>query len=448
VPGHPSALEKLLDLCLGAGNERRTAELAAQLETIYRGKGDSPRADRFADLRRRFTRAADKTAEAASEAEAKAAPPEFQIPPVEVDLTAAIEGTAEPAGTAAVHEVDLSADWAAIADQAAPTPAAVEPAKAEEAPKAEEVPVEQVAAPAPEPVEEIIVSETELIPPAPVAEPAPAPVEEEAPAAAKEEELEIVAEPEAAPALELELEAAAPPLEPAAPAEGKAEELEIELTPQPAPAAEAPAAAKGGLAGLAQELEEIEFGAELVPEPAEAHKAPPPPAELETPVSPLDIAVAAGKSHNELKEVFDEFRAELGELEEDEDAETHYNLGIAYREMDLVEEAISEFQKVAKLVQSGKPFRYTMQCYTLLGLCFMGRGEAKIASMWYKKALEMPGLDHESVLALTYDLGVAQETAGDPAAALDSFKNVYAMNIDYRDVASRISDLSRKTGRR
>jgi hypothetical protein len=68
--------------------------------------------------------------------------------------------------------------------------------------------------------------------------------------------------------------------------------------------------------------------------------------------------------------------------------------------------------------------------------------------MWYKKALEMPGLDHESVLALTYDLGVAQETAGDPAAALDSFKNVYAMNIDYRDVASRISDLSRRTGRR
>jgi tetratricopeptide (TPR) repeat protein len=167
-------------------------------------------------------------------------------------------------------------------------------------------------------------------------------------------------------------------------------------------------------------------------------------AELEIPISSEDMIAAQGKSQNELKEVFDEFRAELGELEEDEDAETHYNLGIAYREMDLIEEAISEFQKVAKMVQNGKTFRYTMQCYTLLGLCFMGRKEPKISAMWYKKALGMPGLDQESILALTYDLGVSQETAGDVAAALDSFKQVYAMNIDYRDVASRIADLSKK----
>ena len=172
------------------------------------------------------------------------------------------------------------------------------------------------------------------------------------------------------------------------------------------------------------------------------------PAELQAPVSQEDMIIAQGKSQNELKEVFDEFRAELGELEEDEDAETHYNLGIAYREMDLVEEAISEFQKVAKMVQNGKPFRYTMQCYTLLGLCFMGRKEPKIGAMWYKKALAMPNLDQESVLALLYDLGLAQETGGDHAAALDSFKQVYAMNIDYRDVASRIADLSHKSGKR
>jgi len=68
--------------------------------------------------------------------------------------------------------------------------------------------------------------------------------------------------------------------------------------------------------------------------------------------------------------------------------------------------------------------------------------------MWYKKALAMPNLDQESVLALMYDLGVAQETGGDAAAALDSFKQVYGMNIDYRDVTSRIADLSRKAGRR
>jgi hypothetical protein len=52
-------------------------------------------------------------------------------------------------------------------------------------------------------------------------------------------------------------------------------------------------------------------------------------------------------------------------------------------------------------------------------------------------------MDPESVLALRYDLGVAQETAGDAEAALKSFSQVYAMNIDYRDVAERIAALQK-----
>jgi hypothetical protein len=52
------------------------------------------------------------------------------------------------------------------------------------------------------------------------------------------------------------------------------------------------------------------------------------------------------------------------------------------------------------------------------------------------------------VLCSIASLGLAQETGGDSAAALDSFKQVYAMNIDYRDVASRIADLSCKAGKR
>ena len=84
-----------------------------------------------------------------------------------------------------------------------------------------------------------------------------------------------------------------------------------------------------------------------------------------------------------LKEVFDEFRAELGEMgAEEEDLETHYNLGIAFREMGLLEEAISEFQKVAKANERGRAFRYTMQCCTLLGLAFMEKGQPAIAAIW------------------------------------------------------------------
>jgi tetratricopeptide (TPR) repeat protein len=153
---------------------------------------------------------------------------------------------------------------------------------------------------------------------------------------------------------------------------------------------------------------------------------------------------AGPAEHSPLKEVFDDFRAELGEMgAEDEDLETHYNLGTAFREMGLLDEAISEFQKVAKATERGKPFRYVMQCCTLLGLAFMEKGQPGIAAIWYGRALLTPGIEPESILALRYDLGVAQESAGEPEAALKSFSQVYAMNIDYRDVADRIAALQK-----
>jgi tetratricopeptide (TPR) repeat protein len=194
------------------------------------------------------------------------------------------------------------------------------------------------------------------------------------------------------------------------------------------------------LADLANEIDELGIG-ELTPsfsEPAAKENAPMATAKAEAPASPAE--------QDHLKEVFDDFRAEIGEMgAEDEDLETHYNLGIAFREMGLLEEAISEFQKVAKANEKGKAFRYAMQCCTLLGLAFMEKGQASIAAIWYERALRTPGVDAESTLALRYDLGVAQESANDLDAALKSFSQVYAVNIDYRGVADRIAALQKTT---
>jgi tetratricopeptide (TPR) repeat protein len=184
---------------------------------------------------------------------------------------------------------------------------------------------------------------------------------------------------------------------------------------------------------------------------------PPPPAApvssapvvASSPPAPVATASAAppasAPTDGPLSEVFNEFRSELGELgSDDEDLETHYNLGTAYREMGLLEEAIGEFQKVAQASENGRPFRYSMQCCTLLGLAFMEKGQPRIASIWYEKALLTPGLDQESILALRYDLGIAQAQAGDAAAAMKSFSEVYAINIDYRDVAERMTTLGKR----
>jgi tetratricopeptide (TPR) repeat protein len=220
-------------------------------------------------------------------------------------------------------------------------------------------------------------------------------------------------------------------------------------TPEPVhqnaapPAAEESFASDQFLADLASEIDQL--GLSQAP-PAANNSRPRAEASTGKNSSKPAFPPAAESSMDSgpLKEVFDEFRSELGEMgAEEEDLETHYNLGIAFREMGLLEEAISEFQKVAKATDRGRPFRYTMQCCTLLGLAFMDKGQPGVAAIWYDRALHTPDLDPESVLALRYDLGVAQESAGEPAAALKTFSQVYAMNIDYRDVGERIAALQK-----
>jgi hypothetical protein len=260
------------------------------------------------------------------------------------------------------------------------------------------------------------------------------------------------------------LRAAAPP-EPAtavpAPAEQPAPEYELELQPVPTEIPSAPEPAEPDARPTVPALTPDQFLAQLSAEfdglvPNLMAPVASAPIATEKPVEagPLPASVglatpgsqpAAMETSGPLREVFEEFRAELGEMgAEEEDLETHYNLGIAYREMGLLEEAIGEFQKVAKASDKGRAFRYAMQCCTLLGLAFMEKGQASIAVIWYERALQTPGLDQESILALRYDLGIAQEVAGDQAAALKSFSQVYGMNIDYRDVAERIALLGKQ----
>lgn len=395
VPQHAATLERLLDLTLGSGDDPRTAKLAAQLEQIYTQRGDAVNAERFTELRRRFQRAAGASEEeiaagpaalspvpaqgAPARTLAASAPPEFAIP---VSASETTEPAAKSLHTAPSQgaEIDLSDEWESLG--APPETPAAPNASASAAP----------AAPA---ETEFPDFDLEL-----VAEGGPGNSE-----AASTEGLldQLVAEVE-------QLEAG-----PAAPSETVA--AQAETTPSEKPAVEAPREAVPGTAAFSQ--------------PSAA---------------PVNEKRAAIGGTNDLSEVFEEFRAELGEMgeqEHDEDLETHYNLGIAYREMGLLDEAIGEFQKVAKAVQEGRPFRYAMQCCTMLGLTFAEKNEPKIAALWYQRALELPGLEQETVIALRYDLGVAEEQAGNVDAALDSFRQVYAMNIDYRDVSERISALQK-----
>ena len=145
----------------------------------------------------------------------------------------------------------------------------------------------------------------------------------------------------------------------------------------------------------------------------------------------------------DLADMFGELKHELEEdsAATDEDPETHYNLGVAFREMGLLDEAIGELQKVCQAVDRGHPFPHIMQTYTWLSQCFLDKGIPEAAIRWYERALKLTTIDAETRTALHYELASSYETAGDRTSALHHFMEVYGSNIDYRDVAERIKTL-------
>jgi tetratricopeptide (TPR) repeat protein len=145
----------------------------------------------------------------------------------------------------------------------------------------------------------------------------------------------------------------------------------------------------------------------------------------------------------DLADMFGELKHELEEdvASADEDPETHYNLGVAFREMGLLDEAIGELQKVCQAIDHGHSFPQVMQTYTWLAQCFLDKGVPEAAIKWYERALKLPQIDQETRTALHYELASSYEISGNKQMALNNFMEVYGSNIDYRDVAERIKSL-------
>jgi len=131
-------------------------------------------------------------------------------------------------------------------------------------------------------------------------------------------------------------------------------------------------------------------------------------------------------------ELFDAFRQGVEEQVKGDDYDTHYNLGIAYKEMMLIDPAIDEFKKVLR-----DPER-TLECCSMLSICEQARGNMDEATAWLRKGIEAPGFPPEDSIGLRYDLGDMYLQMGDTAAAMQEFRQVSELDPEYRDVASRL----------
>ena len=145
--------------------------------------------------------------------------------------------------------------------------------------------------------------------------------------------------------------------------------------------------------------------------------------------------ISLSEEEQSLEEIFKEFKKGVEQQLDSEDYDTHYNLGIAYKEMGLIDEAIGEFQLASK-----DPKR-AVECASMLGLCFLEKGMPQLAIKWYRKGLDMPAIKEEEHLGLLYDLGSAYVEVGDSENAQKAFMEVYGLNTNYRDIATRIKQL-------
>jgi tetratricopeptide (TPR) repeat protein len=144
---------------------------------------------------------------------------------------------------------------------------------------------------------------------------------------------------------------------------------------------------------------------------------------------------------NEVLEIFQEFKKGLEKELGDEDSETHYNLGIAYKEMGLIDDAIKEFQ-----TSKNDPKRF-LQSSTMLGVCYMEKGLCALAVDVLEKAIKTLKEKSESFWALSYELAEAHEKNNDLKKALELYTEIYGWDAKFRNVSDKMGQLQSKVPR-
>lgn len=149
-----------------------------------------------------------------------------------------------------------------------------------------------------------------------------------------------------------------------------------------------------------------------------------------------DVDDLSGSDVLDVDSVFEQFKKGVQEQIGLEDTDTHFDLGIAYKEMGLLDDAIHEFELAMSNAQR------ECICQTMIGLCRAEQGRLTDAIAHYKKGLYAETKTEREELGLYYELGNAYEQLDDPKEALYYFQKVAKRSPGFREVEGRIKALS------
>ncbi len=145
--------------------------------------------------------------------------------------------------------------------------------------------------------------------------------------------------------------------------------------------------------------------------------------------------VTSSMVHVDVDQVFMKFKAGVRAQVAEADSATHYDLGVAYKEMGLLGEAIAEFEAAAR-----DPHRECM-CYAMMGLIYLEQNDLERSAESYIKALAAQSKTVEQEMSLYYDLGTVYEMKGAKKEALYYFQKIARRDPGYRDTSDRIEQL-------
>jgi tetratricopeptide (TPR) repeat protein len=146
-----------------------------------------------------------------------------------------------------------------------------------------------------------------------------------------------------------------------------------------------------------------------------------------------------GNEEADFQDMLRKFKQGVAENVEAEDYQSHYDLGVAYKEMGLIDEAISEFQKALR----GPDNR--VRTYEAIGQCFIEKGQNQMAATILARALNEKGMDDDQLVGVLYLLGRAYEALGKGEDALQYYQRVFVVDIQFHDVGERMNALENAT---
>jgi tetratricopeptide (TPR) repeat protein len=209
--------------------------------------------------------------------------------------------------------------------------------------------------------------------------------------------------------------------------------------PAPEPVQVEPTIATAEAVATEIPVDDVEMDDEMPPIP-EAPPAPPEPIEAPSPApvraTPAKAPAAAPAAKEQGMQISALIQDDEGDGSSEEDYRSHYDLGMAYMEMDLLAEAIREYQTASKSQQ------FQVKCLEMIGLCFLKQNQPQLAIRQLTKALSLIGNDGDESMGIKYSLGLAYEMTGDLDQARTNFEDVYVVDVTFRDVSEKIKKLS------